>query len=80
MMTQESERRLDDVFRAVLNLAPDRDLKALSQIDTPTWDSLAHVTLVAAVEGEFHVAIDIVDALELTSYQAVRHYLESHAK
>jgi acyl carrier protein len=78
-MTLENEQKLEDVFRAVLSLPPDRDLKTLQQVDTPSWDSLAHVSLVAAVEGEFGVVVDVVEALELTSFQAVRDYLEEHA-
>jgi acyl carrier protein len=75
-MTEQSEHKLGDVFRAVMNLESGTDVSALRQLSTPGWDSLAHVSLVAAIESEFGIAIDIEDSLELTSYQAVKLFLE----
>ena len=75
-MTEQSEQKLGDVFRAVMNLESGTDVTTLRQLSTPAWDSLAHVSLVAAVESEFGIAIDIEDSLELTSYQAVKLFLE----
>jgi len=75
-MTQQDEQKLDDVFRAVMNLQAGTNVSDLRQLNTPGWDSLAHVSLVAAVESEFGISIDIEDSLDLTSYQAVKLYLE----
>jgi len=75
-MTQDNERKLAQVFRAVLRLSPDSDVTSVRQLNTPSWDSLAHVSLVAAVESEFGVSIEIADSLNLTSYPAIKLYLE----
>jgi acyl carrier protein len=75
-MTQNLDDRLQDIFRAVLQLPPTRDVTAVRQLGEQTWDSLAHVTLVAALESEFGVNIDTADALEMTSYEATRLILE----
>ena len=75
-MTQEDERKLAEVFRAVLSLGRDSDVTGVRQLNTPGWDSLAHVSLVAAVESESGISIDIADSLALTSYPAVKLYLE----
>jgi acyl carrier protein len=75
-MTQENEQKLAEVFRAALSLGPDSDVTAARQLNTPSWDSLAHVLLVAALESEFGISVDIADSLTLTSYRAVRLYLE----
>jgi acyl carrier protein len=75
-MTEQSEQKLGDGFRAVMNLESGTDVSTLRQLSTPGWDSLAHVSLVAAIESEFGIAIDIEDSLELTSYQAVKLFLE----
>jgi acyl carrier protein len=79
-MTQESERKLAEMFRAVLSLGPDSDVTGARQLSTPAWDSLAHVSLVAAVESEFGISIDIADSLALTSYRAVRLYIEERGE
>jgi acyl carrier protein len=74
-MTQETETKLVEVFRAVLSLGGDSDVTDARQLSTQGWDSLAHVSLVAALESEFGISIDIADSLQLTSYRAVRLYL-----
>jgi len=79
-MTQENERKLAEVFRAVLSLVPDSDVTTVGQLNTPAWDSLAHVSLVAAVESEFGISIDIADSLALTSFRAMRLYLEERGE
>ena len=71
------DRQLQALFRAVFDLAPSIPVTQCQQSNTPSWDSMAHVSLVAAIEGEFGLSIDAGDSLTLTSYDAVRQYLES---
>lgn len=71
-----AEQKLSDVFRAVLNLDPGAELRGVRHEGNPAWDSLAHVTLVAAIESEFGLTIDAGDSLELTSFEAAVRYLE----
>ena len=73
------EQKLAAIFRAVFELDDDADVSGIRQLNSPKWDSLAHVTLVGAVESEFGISIDIADSLELTSYEAMVMYLEDHA-
>lgn len=35
------------------------------------WDSLQHVNLMMALEQEFDIQIDVVDAIEMTSFPAI---------
>ncbi len=71
------EERLQEIFRAVFNLPDGADVTGCAQGSTPSWDSMAHVSLIAALEGEFGISIDAGDSLELTSYDAAREYLAS---
>jgi acyl carrier protein len=71
-MQASDEVRLQAIFRAVFELPQNRDVTAVRQISEKTWDSLAHATLVAAIESEFSISIDIADALEMTSFEATR--------
>jgi acyl carrier protein len=75
-----SETKLQDIFRAVLGLNPGDDVTSARQVNHPKWDSLAHVSLMAAVESEFDLEIEIVDTLELTSYESVLLYLEERGR
>jgi len=46
------------------------------QLSMEGWDSLAHVSIMLAIESEFGVTIDIADQIALTSVPAIRLYLE----
>ena len=75
-MNAASTARLADVFRAVLELTPGVEVERVRQSGEDRWDSLAHVSLVAAIESEFDVTLDAADGLRLTSFEATRLLLE----
>jgi len=78
MMTDQAETKLQQIVRASLELPPDADVTRARQLGVESWDSLAHVSLMLAIEGEFGVSIAAPDQLHLTSYPAIRRYLEEH--
>jgi len=78
-MTDAAEARLQEIVRATLELPPDADVTEVRQLGVESWDSLAHVSLMLAIEGEFGVSIDVADQIQLTSYAAIRRYLQSRA-
>jgi acyl carrier protein len=75
-MTDVSDSKLKDIVISVLQLSADADITRVSQLSVETWDSLAHVSLMLAIESEFGVSIDITDQIALTSVPAIRLYLE----
>ncbi|HEV8263335.1 MAG TPA: acyl carrier protein [Gemmatimonadales bacterium] len=77
-MTEDAETKLQDIVRAALELPPDADVTRARQPGIASWDSLAHVSLMLGIESEFGVSIAVADQLHLTSYPAIRSYLEEH--
>ena len=75
-MTAEGDAKLNEIVRAVLQLPANTDVGRARQLSVESWDSLAHVSLMIAIESEFGVSIDIADQLTLTSVPAIRLYLE----
>ena len=75
-MKPENQQRLEAIFREVLALPPGVDVRRVRQINQATWDSLGHVTLMAALEGEFGLTLDTSEMLGLGSFDAVRLFLE----
>ncbi len=75
-MTDQAESKLREIVRGALDLPPDADVTRVRQLGVESWDSLAHVSLMLAIEGEFAVSIDVADQIHLTSYPAIRRYLE----
>lgn len=76
-MTQQNLAKLEEVFRLALEVPKNTDLKSVEQ-GHQGWDSLGHVKLVAAIENTFGLEIDTGEALELTSFQKTREWLEQH--
>lgn len=61
--------KLVDVFREALNLRSDVDIENLTYNSIKAWNSLGHMTLVAAIETEFNVMLDTDDVLDMSSFK-----------
>jgi len=70
--------KLQEIVRAALELPAGADVTNARQANVASWDSLAHVSLMLAIEGEFGITIGMRDQLELTSYDAIRRYVAEH--
>lgn len=80
MNSQTTTERLQDIFRAVFEMPATTDVTNLRQLTTTSWDSLAHVSLVAAIESEFGVSLDAAEQLRMTSYAATEALLQEKAQ
>jgi acyl carrier protein len=78
MKSSDLETKLQEIVRAALELKPATDVTHAQQTNVASWDSLAHVSLMLALEGEFGLTIGMRDQLELTSYDAIRRYVAEH--
>jgi acyl carrier protein len=76
------EERVLNVFRDVLELDSAIETKGLKYNEVSTWRSLAHITLVSALEGEFDIMLDPDDILAMSSYdkavEIVRKYCNAN--
>lgn len=69
-MNEDAVNKLQEIFSIIFELPPEMNVTQVHQKNTHKWDSMATVSLAAAIESEFNINIDLVDALRLTSYQA----------
>lgn len=74
------DARLTRCFASVFPTLPPEEIRSASVESVPAWDSLAAVTLVAVLEQEFDTQIDLMELPDLTSYAAVRNYLQKQGK
>ena len=65
-----TERMLAEIFNVVLDLPPESNVEKIRRISEPRWDSLAHVSLIAAIESEFKLTLNVADRERITSYGA----------
>jgi acyl carrier protein len=71
-------QRLEVVFRAALELPENAAVDSLEYRGIDKWDSLAHMSLVAAIEDEFGVMLDTDEVIDLSSFDRARQILEKH--
>ena len=76
-MHKDNLLKLKNIFKVVFS-SEDINLETLRKINNPKWDSLATVTLIAAIESEFGIILDEASYENFTSYLAVENILEEH--
>ncbi|MBF0382164.1 MAG: acyl carrier protein [Magnetococcales bacterium] len=67
-MNSDVENRLQEIMKIVMDLPPDTDVTTIKRINDKRWDSLAHSSLIAAVENEFCMQFDIQEIELCGSY------------
>lgn len=70
--------RLRKVFRNSLEIPNELPVDDLEYRGSVQWDSLAHMSLVAAIEDEFGVMLDTDEVIDLSSFHRARQILEKH--
>ena len=79
-MSDELYERVAKVFQGVLT---EQEFAAFnpeaSMDDVEGWDSLSFLDVIMALEGEFNVRIDGLDAASLTSVASILAYLRNQS-
>lgn len=76
MTTQE---KVDKIFMDVIGIDPKADAEQLIYNETPGWDSVAHMTLIAGLEDEFECMLDMDDILDMSSYRKALEIMAKYA-
>lgn len=70
MRREPNRDRLQLVFVSAFELEPGFDVDKLRHREHVKWDSLGHITLVAAIEDEFGVELDADQLIDLDSFDS----------
>ena len=60
--------KYNDAFISSFGVSNDQ-LSELKYQDIPAWDSVGHMTLIAALEDAFDIMMDTDDIIDLSSYE-----------
>jgi acyl carrier protein len=74
------EERLKKVFVSALGLSPEVDVGALAYAQHPAWDSVAHMQLVSAIEGEFDIMLDTDDVIGMSSFTEATRIVQKYVE
>lgn len=73
----ETQSRLIRCFRGVFPSLPEAEIPHATASTVEGWDSVASVTLLATIEEEFGLQIDVQDMTELVSFEKLLGYLQA---
>ena len=68
--------RLEQAFRAALDLPVDADVRGLRFGRHAHWDSVGHMALVSEIEETYDVMLDGDDVLEMSSFDKAAEIVE----
>lgn len=66
-----------DAFVTTFEIQPS-EIDGLKYQDIPAWDSVGHMTLVAAIEEAFDIMMDTEDIIDLGSYEKGKEILAKY--
>ena len=69
------ESRLVNCFSSVFPDLSEQQIRNASVESVPEWNSLAAVTLVAVLQEEFSLQVNLADLPKLVSFGAVKNYV-----
>lgn len=69
--------KYNNVFMENLQISEDK-LIGLQYQDVELWDSVGHMSLVAALEDEFDIMIDTDDIIDLSSFEKGKEILAKY--
>ena len=72
------EQRLVTCFSSVFPDLSEEQIRNASLDSVTEWNSLAAVTLVALLQEEFGVQVNLADLPSLVSFSAVQNYVRNH--
>jgi acyl carrier protein len=72
--------KLTEVFSKSLGISKEQVNDDLRYADAVEWDSVAHMTLIAAIEEAYNIMMDAEDVIDMSSFpkaiQIVAKYLQ----
>jgi len=71
----ENEQKLRQAFASSLNLDESQVNEHLHYATSPGWDSIAHMSLVAALDSGFDIMLDTEDIIDMSSFEKAREIL-----
>ena len=70
-MDNEISIKLKSIFQSVFNLESNEEVEKISRDNHNEWDSLAQLSIIAAVEDEFSTNIQVEEFERFISYEEI---------
>ena len=70
--------KLRKIFAEALNIKIETVADNLEYNSIPEWDSVAHMSLVAAIDGGFDIMLDTDDVIDMSSFAKAKEILKKY--
>ena len=77
-LAPNSEQKLRDIFAEVLQLPVSEINDEVSYDQTRGWDSIAHMSLIAALDAGFDIMLETDDVIDMSSFGKARSILRKY--
>jgi len=67
-MTKSNKDKYSDVFIEIFSVKPEQLNESFTYQCIPEWDSVGHMTLMAALEDAFDIMLETDDIIDFSSY------------
>ena len=64
-----SIEKYSEIFKASLNIDVDKVNESLKYNEIDEWDSIGHMTLMAALEEEYKISLETDDIVDFSSFK-----------
>ena len=71
----DNTEKLRKIFSEALNIKIETVTDSLEYNSIPEWDSVAHMSLVAAIDGGFDIMLDTDDVIDMSSFGKAKEIL-----
>ena len=61
--------KYSNIFKTALNISDDKMSENLKYNEIEEWDSIGHMTLIAALEEEYKINLETDDIIEFSSFK-----------
>ncbi|MBD3401320.1 acyl carrier protein [candidate division GN15 bacterium] len=74
----ENTEKLRQVFAESLEIDKNKVVDSLEYNSIPEWDSVAHMSLVAAIDSAFDIMLDTDDVIDMSSFGEAKKILAKY--
>lgn len=76
---EDKRDKIKEIFKTTLNIEDGVDIEKLQYRDSG-WDSVAHMALIAEIEGQFDIMVETDDLIGMSSFEKAIELVEKYTK
>lgn len=77
-MFMDNAEKLREIFANALEIGKEMVIDSLEYNSIPQWDSVAHMSLVAAIDDGFDIMMETDDVIDMSSFGKAKEILRKY--